>query len=73
MSKMNFITNAEMSINILKHIMEKEGKPLTKKQENYFMERYAKTLDFIDNDFDDSLGLPRLTEIRDNKEPPCAK
>jgi len=63
-----FVTNAEMSLNLLRYLMEKDGTPLTKDQEDHFNKRYAPILDKLDNDLDDSLGLPRLTET---KEPPC--
>ncbi len=62
-----FITNAEMSMRMLQNICEKDGIELTQDQLNHFKSRYAPIFDKLDNDFDDGLGLPRLTELRDKK------
>lgn len=62
-----FETNAEMSLRLLKSMRQKDGSPFTEEQENHFKNRYAPILDKMDNDFDDNLGLPRLTEQRDKK------
>lgn len=68
---MSFITNAEMSFNLFKQMMKDDGMELTQEEESYWMEKFKKCLDFLENEFDDSIGLKRLTEIRDSKEPPC--
>lgn len=59
---MSFISNAEMSLRILKHLMEQDGQTLSAEQEDHFKKTYAPALNNLDNDFDDYLGLPRLTE-----------